>query len=241
MKDKPHYFNTDLPKIPEGEPEVFYHHPILDLKCNQVGAVYFGDSFEEVSYSPNTEKFTLSKNKADSQRSFAKFKLITECYLGKEAPRLKRETVNGILTDLRPENVLVQDYQAKQAKQNTDLFIHRSVMYMLEKDTVLEARGISPQEYWGEFKLPNYIISKYVDITGTPLIKARNGIYKFSSKRKNDEINKQKKIYKTKEEIKELCDRVRYLVDDQGKTQGAVSKELGISRTLVSYYYHKRN
>jgi len=241
MKDTPHYFNTILPIIPMGEPEVFFSHPTLDIKCNQVGVVYFGDSYEEVSYSPNTEKFTISKNRADSQRSFAKFKIVTECYLGEETTRLERKTVNGILTDLRPENVLVQDYQAKGAKLNTNLFIHRSVVYMLEKDKILEDRGIAPQEYWGEFKLPNYIIAKYIEITGTPLIKARDGQYKFSSKKKNYEILQSKKVYKTKEEIKVLCEKVRYLKDVVGKSQGAISTELGIARTLVSYYYHKQN
>lgn len=238
MKDKPHYFNTDLPKIPEGEPEVFFHHPELDLKCNQIGILYWGDSYGEESFSPLTEKFTVALVGGKS-KTYPRHKLITECYLGELVKRAPRSVLNGITTDLRPENVLVLPHQLPEAIKNTNTFIHRSVMYMLERDHYIESKGIKPQVYWAEFKLPNYITTKYTEVTGLPIIKTKDGDFKFASNKKNTELAQAKKTYKTKEEIKKLCQEITDYIDNQGLSQGKVADKLGMSRTLVSYYYHK--
>jgi hypothetical protein len=216
-----HYFNYKPKQIPEGEAEYFFQHPIWDLKCNQLGVIYFGDSLD-VSYNPRTEKYTFNYNRKSNGKT--RPRLVYECYSNSMTKKRHMSYLNGIPLDLSVENIMFPEHLIPEARHRQKEFMLRSYQYMLNIEEKLLKKGIDPCDYWEMFVLTEWMKTFYTSVSGKNLESALK--YRIQREGKPRPGKAEVLIlYKTAVEKRA-----------QGMTYKQIAEELGVSmRTVRSY------
>lgn len=222
--DFTHYFNYLPPTIPEGEEEVFYRHPTLPFRMNQLGAIY-----EDEDYSVNYAKdddiriYCLSTNTRIATGRRCKFAI--ECYTN----RLMDNKTAIVYVDGNPlnnsiNNVKLRDdltiKQIKKAKENKDLFKELSLNYLKQIEKKLLEKGIDSNRYFKFMKLPSWMG-----------VKIHNAVEFTSGVVLSDKLPNAKNYQR-------MLEIVRMYED--GITQNAIMEHFGFSsRNQVRYWIQK--
>jgi hypothetical protein len=233
-----HLFEDCLPKLEEGEEEIFYPHPIYDLSCNQIGLIYPGETLTYYSYSTLADKCNVNDLK-NYKTSAPRLKIIAQCFAGHTDIPFRTVPLDGNPYNTTASNLLYPKSFNKVANENYHNFKQRTIQYMLERDKKLEAKGIPPIMYWGLQKLVHPFRNEYTNVTGYNLSLDDNGIPKMFGKDKPTEkikVIKKKRKYRTKEEISKLRVMVRDMVNS-GIAKKEAAKKLGLSISELNYYY----
>lgn len=240
-----HLFENCYPKLEEGEEEIFYQHPVYDLKCNQIGMVYPGESLTYFSYSVLPDKYNLN-DMQNYKTSAPRLKVIAQCFAGSMDIPFRVVPFDGNPYNTTVNNLLYPKSFAKKAYENHYRFKENTLDYMLRKDKKLEARNISPIMYWGLQRIVHPYRTEYSNATGYNLSLDDNGIPKMAGvtgdgkKKKPVRKTGVRGKYRTKQEISALRVKVKGMVNS-GIPKSEVAKQLNMTSSEVNYYYTSKD
>jgi hypothetical protein len=166
-------FDALSPMLEDHEEELFFQHPTLDIKCNQLGAVYYNE--DKYMYLHNKQGGSFMETK--SRRNLgSKVRVVWECYRGQThsgsgSPHFF--FANGNILDYRPENVflsndLLPKEKAQMAREKAK-FILSSVQKLMELEIKYEKVGIKKEELHTAMLIPVWLVNARKRIT-PPLV-----------------------------------------------------------------------
>ena len=164
-----HFFESKFPTLEDHEEEIFFHHPLYNIKCNQIGVLYYD---EEVFVLYQNCKGNTIKNKEISKTIGSKTKVAWECYHGEILAGTHFLYVNGNVLDARKENLMAPSKLSKQelaklskVKKNYCL---ASAIYLKKIESRMEKVGIGKEELYDLLVLPNWLkmMRKKLDFLG---------------------------------------------------------------------------
>lgn len=166
-------FDALAPMLEDHEEELFYQHPTLDIKCNQLGVVYYNE--DRYFYLHNKQGGSFLEK--DTRKNLgSKVRVVWECYHGKfhsGAGSPHFFFANGNILDYRPENVflsndLLPKEKAQMARAKAK-FILSSVQRLMELEIKYEKRGIKKEELYTAMLIPVWLVNARKRIT-PPLV-----------------------------------------------------------------------
>lgn len=235
-----HIFQKCFPQLELEEEEIFYPHPLWDLKVNQIGLIYPADSITYYSFSVLSEHVNLNDLET-VKTSVPKTKLIAQCFAGSMDVPFQIIPLDGNPYNTTRDNLLYHDSFRKEASENYRRFKQNSLEYMLKRDVVLKEKGLFPGPYWALQKLPNYLRSLYERQTGVSLMLDQYGFPKQTSwgeeksKRKKNVLKKDPRgRFRTTAEVNDLRKWAHELFDS-GMTKAEIAQEMKELSTYVHY------
>ncbi len=166
-------FDALSPMLEDHEEELFFQHPTLDIKCNQLGAVYYNE--DKYMYLHNKQGGSFMETRSRKNLG-SKVRVVWECYQGQThsgsgSPHFF--FANGNILDYRPENVflsndLLPKEKAQMAREKAK-FILSSVQRLMELEIYYEKRGIKKEELHTAMLIPVWLVNARKRIT-PPLV-----------------------------------------------------------------------
>ena len=154
-----HLFEAKFPTLEDDEEEIFFHHPVHDIKCNQLGVIYCNESIYGVYDKRGTSMVRVTKT---SISVGTKCKVVFECYTGKTIHSPHFFYVNGNPLDLRKENLVVSGPLSGKEREpylkTKNRFIKASVEHLLKLEAKMEVQGIDKTELHEMLLLPQWLI-----------------------------------------------------------------------------------
>lgn len=239
IKNAKHFFTATLPALEEHEKEIFYNHPVYDLKCNQLGMLYPGPGIKYFGYSPIGDKYILTTT--DNYRnSIMTNSLIYQCYSGIiNQARRKIYPLDGNLLNKTIENLVYPGYLKPTAIENYNFFVSNTVNYMLSVDVKLKNKKIDPQIYWGIQKLIPDIKNAYTKASKVKIKYDGSGALKTDDGLRVGEVKVKTRSFLSKEE---LDSRTIYTLKakEEGQTDAQIAKTFGVDNTNVQFYKRRK-
>jgi hypothetical protein len=154
------FFNALSPILEEHEEEVFYKHPVYEIQCNQLGALYFDD--EVYTYKQGRNGIYLQDKAKKTVGS--KGILVWECYRGVTCEAIWSPYVyhlNGNLMDYTPDNIslakeIPPDFK-QTALKNRNTFVINSVNRLMQLEQKYLTRGIDKSDLNTMFAVPKWL------------------------------------------------------------------------------------
>ena len=164
-----HLFEAKFPKLEDHEEEVFFHHPVEEIYCNQLGALYY-ESSSYVCYDKNESN--VVRNQKTGKNVGTKIRVIWECYTGKIVTNPHFLFVNGNPLDTRRENMRKiselpkKEWEALQSVKKR--FIQKSVEHLVKLEERASKMGLSNSELNQILMLPYWLVSARRRLGDTP-------------------------------------------------------------------------
>lgn len=165
IKGEPkHWFECMFPVLEDHEEEIFFPHPVEDIKCNQLGILYFDPDryvcYELRSGSVVREHAIWNGKKVRVVGS--KLKVIWECYHHQKLEMGVHFTfLNGNPLDLTLENLMALNKMDPTTKQKAarvkTIFTKNSVDRLLKLEIKYEKKGIGKEQLHEILQLPNWL------------------------------------------------------------------------------------
>ena len=105
------YFDALSPQLEDHEPEIFFQHPTEDIKCNQIGAIYYNEEkyfYLNVAIGGVIREAAYRPGEKSRRNVGSKVRVVWECYTGKvyDGPGTPHFFFgNGNLLDYREEYI----------------------------------------------------------------------------------------------------------------------------------------
>jgi len=153
-----HLFQAKFPSLEDGEEEIFYQHPLYDIKVNQLGVVYCDNEVFGIYDKGDTSMVRHQKTK---KAVGTKHRIIWECYSGEIVHSPHFFYANGNPLDTRKENMILSG--PLSAKERTPYlriktkFVQASVEHLVKLEAKMEAVGISKTELYAMLLLPHWL------------------------------------------------------------------------------------
>jgi hypothetical protein len=170
-----HIFEAKFPSLEDHEEEIFYQHPVHDIKCNQLGVLYCDDTIFGIYDKRGTSMVRITKT---SRSIGTKYKVIYECYTGKIVNSPHFFFANGNPMDTRKENLVMSGpLSGKQREPYLRIknrFIKASVEHLIKIENRMEAVGVSKDQVYEILLLPHWLTGareRYVAPTTKSLIR----------------------------------------------------------------------
>ena len=177
-----HIFEAKFPSLEDDEEEVFYQHPTLDIKCNQLGVLYCDESKFGIYDKRGTSTI---RNQITRTSCGSKCRIIWECYTGESVFTPHFFYVNGNPMDLRKENLVMSGpLSGKEREPYLTIkkrFIRASVEHLIKIENRMEAVGVDKDQLYEMLLLPQWLMGareRYV----APALKQPIKKYSHSSK-----------------------------------------------------------
>jgi hypothetical protein len=163
-RDFEHWFECMYPTLRVDEEEIFYHHPIEEIKCNQLGVLYF-DEDQYVAYDMVSGSVVRALNEKPGEKIRvvgAKPKVIWECYHNQKLESGSHFLyLNGNSLDCTKENLLAvsktDPITKLHALQTKAKFIYNSVEHLVKLEAKYEKRGIDKDTLYKILSIPNWL------------------------------------------------------------------------------------
>ena len=154
-----HLFEAKFPSLEDHEEEIFYQHPVHDIKCNQLGVIYCDDGTFGVYDKRGTSMVRVTKT---SISVGTKCKVVWECYTGETVFSPHFFFANGNPLDLRRENLIMSGPLSAKEREpyltTKNRFIKGSVEHLIKIETRMEAVGVDKTELYEMLLLPHWLI-----------------------------------------------------------------------------------
>ena len=154
-----HLFEAKFPSLEDHEEEVFYQHPVHDIKVNQLGVIYCDESIFGIYNKRGTSMVRLLKT---TNSVGTKTKVIWECYTGEIVHSPHFFFANGNPLDLRRENLVMSGPLSNREREPyiriKNRFIKASVEHLIKIETRMEAVGVDKTELYEMLLLPHWLI-----------------------------------------------------------------------------------
>lgn len=147
------------------EEEIFFQHPSEEIKCNQIGMLYYNEE-HYVAYDMRSGSVVRKYEDWNGKRVRligSKLKVIWECYHNQKLEAGAHFLfTNGNPLDLTMENVLAisrLDPHTKQEASKTKVrFIKNSVEHLVKLESKYEKRGIDKDTLHELLQIPNWLL-----------------------------------------------------------------------------------
>lgn len=158
-----HWFEALRPTLEPKEKEIFYQHPTLPIKINQIGIVYFEDEDSVFEGMRGVAYRIRMKRKNDINWSYVSIgtraRACYESYYNVVCPGRQFLFIDGnplnctmenLVPTLAPSKVKDPEGYALYSKANkaTKRFVNASVEWMMEKEEWVIKKGGSVVHYW---------------------------------------------------------------------------------------------
>ena len=165
-KNPAHYFECVLPRLEDDEEEIWFPHPVLDVKCNQLGILVFDEvefslleSHNKTSY---LRQIDLKTNKYIVSAG-TKANLAWECYHQRVTnSRIIHKNHNEwdfTMPNLYSPAEETPYEKVLRYKQKRE-WETRSAEVLLEKETSMAAKGLDKDTYRAFLMLPSWLTTK---------------------------------------------------------------------------------
>lgn len=150
--------------LEDDEEEVFFQHPVYEIKCNQLGVLYY-DEEVYASYDKGGSSVVRKIETATTPRIVlgTKQRVIWECYMGRIFISPHFVYVNGNPLDTRFDNMkIVTDLPRKEwakYQETKRKFIKASVLHLLEMEVRMQKMGLTKEELHSFLLLPNWLVA----------------------------------------------------------------------------------
>lgn len=188
-----HWFEALRPKLEPKEKEIFYQHPTLPLKVNQIGVIYFEDE-DAIFEGLRGQAYRIRMKKNGSKHwsyvsTGSKARVCYECYHGKIYSGKHFMFVDGNPLNYTKENLIptLAPIKSKDpegyalysiAAKATKRFARASVDWMLDKEEWVIKKGGSVIHYWELFgELPTWLTIARLKKGGFP-----TGLFEYKPK-----------------------------------------------------------
>jgi hypothetical protein len=183
-------FQAKFPTIEDHEEEIFFQHPKEDIKCNQLGVLYYDE--DRYSTYPTASGATVREhqkfNKVAARSVGSKTKIVWECY-HQEILEIGAHCLflNANPLDMTKENIIMlsktDPATKKEASKAKAKFISNSIDHLIGLERKFEKEGISNQQLHKLLQIPNWLACARKKHKG-PEIKARikNNLKKDASR-----------------------------------------------------------
>jgi len=156
-----HLFQAKYPVLEPHEEEIFYHHPVEEIYCNQLGVLYYDEGVYSI-YDKNESK--QIRQQKTGRNIGSKMRVIWECYVGQIVSCPHFLYVNGNPLDTRFENIRKTSELSPKGKEWAELqktkkkFIQKTVEYLLKLEARAEKVGMDKEQLYQVLMLPSWII-----------------------------------------------------------------------------------
>jgi hypothetical protein len=153
-----HLFEARFPTLEDGEEEIFYQHPLYNIKVNQLGVIYCDDSeygiYDKKGNCVVREHKTL-KNCGNKSR------VIWECYHGEILSNAHFLFANANPMDTRKENLLVSSKIPNREREVylslKSRFVKASVEHLIKIEERMQAVGVDKKQVYEILQLPYWL------------------------------------------------------------------------------------
>jgi hypothetical protein len=149
-----------FPSLEDGEEEIFYQHPLYDIKVNQLGVIYCDNNVFGIY-----DKIDTSMVRSQKTRNSVgtKTRIIWECYTGEILNTPHFFFVNANPLDTRFENmVLSGPLSAKDRApylRTKARFTQASVEHLMKIEARMERVGVDKDQLYDLLLLPQWLRS----------------------------------------------------------------------------------
>lgn len=179
-----HWFETMLAELEPREKEIFFRHPTLPLKINQIGIIYFDDeeqACDGIAGKIYRIKIKNEKGKTNYMSLGSRGKVCYEAYHQINCPGKQFLHVDGNPMNCTKENIIPvnpplktkepEAYEIYQmAIKARKKFIDRSVQYMIQREEWVLRKGGAINHYWQLFgSIPSWLITARSKVQGHPV------------------------------------------------------------------------
>jgi hypothetical protein len=154
-----HLFEAKFPKLEDHEEEIFFQHPVHEIKINQLGVLYYDESVYAVYEKQDT---AIVRHTPTRRNCGSKIRIIWECYTGELAFGPHFLFVNGNPLDLRWENI--RKSNTLTSKERDQLlavkrkFTKKSVEHLIKIEERAEKLGMDITELHKFLLLPHWLV-----------------------------------------------------------------------------------
>jgi len=155
-----HWFEAMFPSLEDGEEEIFYQHPLYDIKVNQLGVIYCDNNAFGIYDKIDT---TMVRSQITRNSVGTKTRIIWECYTGEIVNTPHFFFVNANPLDTRFENmVLSGPLSAKERApylRTKNRFTQASVEHLMKIEVRMEKVGVDKDQLYELLLLPQWLKS----------------------------------------------------------------------------------
>jgi hypothetical protein len=153
-----HLFQAKFPSLEDHEEEIFYQHPLYDIKVNQLGVLYCDNDVYGIYDKGDT---SMVRHQATRKSLGSKTRIIWECYTGEIINSPHFFYVNGNPMDTRFENMILSGpLSAKQRQPYLNVkarFTQASVEHLVKLEEKMEAVGVDKDQLYAMLLLPQWL------------------------------------------------------------------------------------
>ena len=183
-----HLFEAKYPTLEDHEEEIFYQHPVYDIKVNQLGVIYCDDTVYSIFEKRGTSVVRFLKS---GKGLGNKTKIIWECYTGQSAFAPHFFFANGNVLDTRFENLILCGPLSATARQPyiriKRQFVQASVEHLMKLESRMEAVGIDRTQLEAILLLPQWLTGARERYTPPPPPQPKKTYTKGTPKRRTTE------------------------------------------------------
>lgn len=158
-----HFFDAKYPTLEDHEEEIWYPHPLYDIKCNQLGILDFADELK--AQLNGRDQYKVKPPGSSSYKTLGyKERVVMECYTG-----ISHKSTKILFQDGNPLNHTFGNLMCFR-KKGSDYrhfykiqrdFIINSIKYMNSREPFIVKRGIDPEDYWRAMALPSWLMDEW--------------------------------------------------------------------------------
>lgn len=161
------FFDAKPPILEDHEEEVFYKHPLHDIKCNQLGALFVNEEKYYVVYTVHGTYLRIREESGDLKfrdNIGMKQRVVWECY-NSTVLNSGRQIyhVNGNVLDFSFGNLVPTGHRRNKEAQailsTRRRFIKTSVETLLELEAKYEKRGMEKEQLYELLMLPHWLLT----------------------------------------------------------------------------------
>jgi hypothetical protein len=153
-----HWFEAKFPSLEDHEEEIFFPHPVYDIKVNQLGVIYCDNDKYGIYDKVDT---SMVREQATRRSLGTKTRIIWECYTGVLVFTPHFFYVNGNPLDTRFENMVLSGPVSAKDRQpylrTRARFIQASVEHLIKLEDRMEKVGVDREQLYDMLLLPQWL------------------------------------------------------------------------------------
>ncbi len=155
-----HWFEAMFPSLEDGEEEIFYQHPLYDIKVNQLGVIYCDNDVYGIYDKTDT---SMVRHQITRKSVGTKTRIIWECYTGELVFTPHFFYVNGNAMDTRKENMVLSGPLSAKDRQpylrTKTRFTQASVEHLMKIEARMEKVGVDKNQVYEILQIPQWLRS----------------------------------------------------------------------------------
>ena len=193
-----HLFEAKFPTLEEHEEEIFFQHPVHNLKVNQLGVIYCDEIEYAIYHKGDT---SIVRDQKTRKNCGSKLRVIWECYIGKICSSPHFFFANSNPLDTRRENlILCRPLTHKERApylRARNRFVEASVQHLLKIEARMGKMGVDKDTVYQMLILPYWLKSarkKYdvapIKSTAPKSLERRGGSKSRTTEAEADEVER---------------------------------------------------